>query len=112
MGKNKKGINNKVVTLYEPDGYDKFYVYVTYTIFNEKEILDDSFGDSQYINREDIDIKHYESNSDEEMPDWVTEDLIYDSLVEELEDEVDDWENENELKDLEDDTDEEDDENW
>lgn len=111
MSKNKKGLSTKVVTLYEPDGNDEFDVYVTYTIYNEEEVMDDSFGDSPYITREDIDIKHYESNNDEDLPDWVNDDLVYDSLLDELEEESE-WKDEEEETDFEDDDDEEEDDNW
>lgn len=111
MGKNKKGLNNKVITVYHPITDEDFDVYVTYTFYREEEVMDDSFGDSPYISREDIDIKHYESNSDEEVPEWITEDMVYQSLIEELEedhlweDEEDDYEEESDLDDDED-------ENW
>jgi len=64
-----------------------------------------------YISREDIDIKHFESNEDEDLPEWVNEDLVYEALIEELEEDYL-WEDEDD--DYEDDEDEFDDqeENW
>jgi hypothetical protein len=112
MGKSKKGLNNKVVTVYNPNGDDEFDVYVTYTFFNEEEDMDDSFGDSPYISREDVDIKHFESNDDEDLPEWVNEDLIYDALIEELEEDAL-WEDEDDdYEDEDDDFDDDQDENW
>ncbi len=110
MGKNKKGLNNKVITVYEPTGDDEFDVYVTYTFFKEEEVMDDSFGDSPYISREDVDIKHFESNDDYELPEWLTEDLVYDALIEELEEDSQ-WEDEEDDYDDED-IDDEEDSNW
>lgn len=111
MGKNKKGLHNRVITVYDPATDNDFEVYVTYTFFKEEEVMDDSFGDSPYISREDIDIKHYESNSDDDLPEWVTEELIYDSLIEELEDDYL-WEEEEDDYEEEEDFDDEEDENW
>jgi hypothetical protein len=111
MGKSKKGLNTKVVTIYDPNSSDEAEVYVSYSWYNEPEIIEDSYGDSNYINREDIDIKNYESNTDEDLPDWVSEDLVYESLIEELEDEhveEDDYEDD----DFKDNFDDDDDENW
>ena len=112
MGKSKKGLNTKVVTIYDPNSSDEAEVYVSYSWYNEPEIIEDFYGDSNYINREDIDIKHYESNTDEDLPDWVSEDLIYESLIEELEDEHVDEEEEYEDDDFKDDFGNDDDENW
>jgi len=112
MGKSKKGLNTKVVTIYDPNSPDEAEVYVSYSWYNEPEIIEDSYGDSNYINREDIDIKNYESNTDEDLPDWVSEDLVYESLIEELEDEHVDEEDDYEDDDFKDDFGDDDDENW
>ena len=112
MGKSKKGLNNKIVTVYHPITDEDFDVYVTYTFFKEEEIMDDSFGDSPYISREDVDIKHFESNSDEDVPEWVTEELVYESLIEELEEDHH-WEDEDEdYTEEDDDFGDEEEENW
>lgn len=113
MGKYKKGLNTKVVVIYDPNSSDETEVYITYSWFNEPEISDETQVDSFYVSREDIDIKHFESNSDEELPVWVNEDLVYESLIEELEyehniEEEDDYEEDDE----DDDFDADDDENW
>jgi hypothetical protein len=112
MGKSKKGLNTKVVTIYDPNSPDEAEVYVSYSWYNEPEIIEDSYGDSNYINREDIDIINYESNTDEDLPDWVSEDLVYESLIEELEDEHVDEEDDYEDDDFKDDFGDDDDENW
>ena len=52
---------------------------------------EDFFGESTF-NRENIDIKHFEPNNDEDMPSGVVEDLVYDSLIDELEIEFNDEE--------------------
>ena len=116
MSKSKKGLSNKVITVFNPNTDEEFEVYVTYEWYNESVFSDDLFGDLSF-SRENIDIKQFESNNDEDIPSWVIEDLVYDSLIDELEIEF----NEEELIDddiddyyKDDDTDETDetDENW
>jgi len=79
MGKKKKGLNNKIITVYHPITDEDFDVYVTYTFYKE-------------------------------VPEWVTEDMVYQSLIEELEEDHlwDDEEEDYEEEDLDD----EEDENW
>lgn len=121
MGKSKKGLNTKVVTVFDPNGDEEFEVYVTYSWYNDTNSVDDLFGDSSEISREDIDIKQFESNNDDDLPFWITEDLVYDSLIDELEieyidgdfeDDSDDDYNDNESFDDDDETDKDYDENW
>ena len=114
MSKSKKGLSNKVITVFNPNTDEEFEIYVTYEWYNESVFSDDLFGDLSF-SRENIDIKQFESNNDEDIPSWVIEDLVYDSLIDELEIEfneeelIDDDIDEDYYKD--DDTDETD-ENW
>jgi hypothetical protein len=114
MSKSKKGLSSKVITVFDPNTDEEFEVYVTYEWYNESVFSDDLFGELSF-NRENIDIKHFESNNDEDIPSWVIEDLVYDSLIDELEIEFNEEEllNEDEYDDYykDDDTDETD-ENW
>jgi hypothetical protein len=91
MSKSKKGLSNKVITVFDPNTDEEFEIYVTYEWYNESVFSDDLFGDLSF-SRENIDIKHFEPNNDEDMPSWVVEDLVYDSLIDELEIEFNDEE--------------------
>ena len=91
MSKSKKGLSSKTITVFNPNTDEEFEIYVTYEWYNESDFsddltekLDDFFGESSF-NRENIDIKHFEPNNDEDIPSWVIEDLVYDSLIDELE---------------------------
>lgn len=108
MGKSKKGLHTRVINVFDPESDEQFEIYVTFEKFNDNSFSDD-FSDVSYIDREDIDITHYESNSDEDIPFWVSEDLIYDYLIDELESEMD--ENED-FYDEDDEFSEEKDEDW
>ena len=112
MGKSKKGLNTKVVTIYDPNSSEEFEIYVSYSWFNEPDTNDDGYGDSYYVSREDIDIKHFESNNDDELPDWASEDLVYESLIEELEDEHINEDDDDDYEDSEFDSDFDNEENW
>lgn len=112
MGKFKKGLNTKVITIYDPNSSDESDVYVSYSWFNEPYVGEDNYGELFYINREDIDIKHFESNDDEELPEWASEDLVYESLIEELEDEHTDEDEDYEVNESDDKFDDDNDENW
>jgi hypothetical protein len=87
----KKGLNTKIITVFNPDNDDDFELFVTYEILDSD--LNDDDDDTYYNVDGDVDIKSYESNNDEDMPKWVTEDLVYSSLFEELELEEEDEEN-------------------
>ena len=98
MSKLKKGLSSKTITVFNPNTDEEFEIYVTYEWYNESDFsddltekLDDFFGESSF-NRENIDIKHFEPNNDEDIPSWVVEDLVYDSLIDELEIESEDEE--------------------
>jgi len=105
MDKNKKGLNTQVVTVYNSDTDDEFEVYVSYFLLNEKGFSNNLLNHDDVIDEDDIQIQHFESNNDVDIPEWVTENLVLESLIEELSlDKLDDdgfWDNENEF-----------DENW
>lgn len=79
---NKKGLHTKVITVFNPDNDDDFELFVTYEIL-ESDLVDDE--ETFYDITGDVDVKSYETNGDEDVPDWVTEDLVYDALLVELE---------------------------
>jgi len=88
---NKKGLNNRVLTVYQPDTDEEFELFVTYEHINK----DNSFEeDDLFIDNNDVDIKSYEPNNEvDELPDWLTEDMVYEALYGELElDELDEEE--------------------
>jgi hypothetical protein len=60
MSKSKKGLSNKVITVFDPNTDEEFEIYVTYEWYNESVFSDDLFGDLSF-SRENIDIKHFES---------------------------------------------------
>jgi hydroxymethylpyrimidine pyrophosphatase-like HAD family hydrolase len=91
MSKSKKRLNSKVITVFDPNTDEEFEVYVTYEWYNESDFSEE-FSEESTFNRENIDIKHFEPNNDEDMPSWVVEDLVYDSLIDELEIEFNDEE--------------------
>ena len=91
MSKSKKGLSSKTITVFNPNTDEEFEIYVTYEWYNESVFSDDLFGDLSF-SRENIDIKHFEPNNDEDIPSWVVEDLVYDSLIDELEIESEDEE--------------------
>jgi hydroxymethylpyrimidine pyrophosphatase-like HAD family hydrolase len=91
MSKSKKGLSSKVITVFDPNTDEEFEVYVTYEWYNESDFSEE-FSEESTFNRENIDIKHFEPNNDEDMPSWVVEDLVYDSLIDELEIEFNDEE--------------------
>jgi hypothetical protein len=88
MKKSKKGLNTKVINVFDPESDEEFELYVTFEKFNNTDYSED-FMDIGYIDRESVDIKHFESNNDEDVPFWVTEELVYDYLIDELEIEID-----------------------
>lgn len=88
---NKKGLNNRVLTVYQPDTDEEFELFVTYEHINK----DNSFEeDDLFIDNNDVDIKSYEPNNEvDELPYWLTEDMVYEALYGELElDELDEEE--------------------
>ena len=80
----KKGLNTKTITIFDLDnGYD-FELFVTYEIMDSD--IDDE--DDSFFNVDgEIDIKSYISSTDEDIPEWITEDMIYNSLIEDLQNE-------------------------
>lgn len=114
MGKNKKSLSSKVVTVFNPENDEEFDVYVTYSWIEED---DDDYENEVYDgipNEDNIDIKQFESDTDEDLPDWVTEELVYEVLIDEIShDDTDDYDDEDEfVDDDEDDTYEIGDNNW
>jgi hypothetical protein len=78
----KKGLNTKTIVVVNPDNGDEFELFVTFEIIDNELIEDD---DTYFGVDDDIDIKSYESTCEEETPEWVNEELVYDSIIEELE---------------------------
>lgn len=114
MGKNKKSLSSKVVTVFNPENDEEFDVYVTYSWIEEDN---DDYENEVYdgiLNEDNIDIKQFESDTDEDLPDWVTEELVYEVLIDEIShDDTDDYDDEDEfVDDDEDDTYEIGDNNW
>lgn len=114
MGNSKKGLNNRILIVNNPNTDEEFKVFVTFSWYNEPIDDNETIG---ALTREDIDIKQIESDSDIDLPHWVTEDLVYESLFTELEIESDEEEEFN-FEDTDDDDylddliSEDDDENW
>lgn len=79
---NKKGLNTRVITVFNPDNDEDFELFVTYEIL-ESDLVDDE--ETFYDITGDVDIKSYDTNGDEDVPEWVSEDLVYDALLVELE---------------------------
>lgn len=112
MGNSKRGLITRVITVTNPETGDEFEVYVTYEKFNNEDLSDELFSESSFV-PEDVDIKHFESDTDEELPEWVTEDLVYDSLIIDLEDNYEDEDEDDEFfDDFEEDEEEETNEDW
>lgn len=79
---NKKGLNTRVITTYHPDTDEEFELFVTYEYINK----DDSDEEEGLFVDDEIDIKSYEPNNEvDELPSWLTEDIVYESLYSELE---------------------------
>jgi hypothetical protein len=86
---NKKGLNTKIITVFNPENDDDFELFVTYEIL-DSDLFDDE--DTYYDIDGDIDLKSYEPNNDDEIPEWVNEDLVYEALLEEIDSEQDEGE--------------------
>lgn len=95
----KKGLITKVITVYNSQTDDEIELFVTYEIVDSENLEDDeTYFNSNY----EIDIKSFEPNDEsEELPEWVTEDMVYEALYAELE--IDEFEEE-ELTEEEEDT--------
>jgi hypothetical protein len=78
----KKGLNTKTIVVTNPDNGDEFELFVTFEIIDNELIEDD---DVYFDIDDNVDIKSYESTCEEEIPEWVNEDMVYDSIIEELE---------------------------
>lgn len=92
MNNNKKGLETKVVTVYDDNTDQEFDVYVSYYISDDYE---------NSLDEELFQIVHFESNNDMDIPEWVTETLVLESLIEShLSDEIDEidkWDDETEF---------------
>lgn len=92
MSNNKKGLETKVITVYDDNTDNEFEVYVSYYISDDYE---------NSLDEELFQIVHFESNSDIDLPEWVTETLVLESLIENhLSDEMDNidkWDDETEF---------------
>jgi hypothetical protein len=75
----KKGLQNKLVTVFNPENDDEFELFVSYEKLNET----DSYEDNDfYIHSHDFDIKNYVSSNNDEIPEWLTEEMVHNSLNE------------------------------
>jgi hypothetical protein len=86
----KKGLYTKTIVVFNTDDDYIFELFVTYE-FLDSDIVDED--DLYFFTNNDIDIKSYVSNNDEEIPNWVTDEMVYDSLMDELQNEDIDDEN-------------------
>jgi hypothetical protein len=113
MGNSKRGLLTRVITVSDPETGDEFEIYVTYEKFIDESTDDELLIDSTFV-PEDVDIKHYESDTDDELPEWVTEDLVYDALVKDLEDDYEEEDEDDDVfyDDFDEENEEETDENW
>ena len=87
MGKFKNGLNSKIITVINPETDEELDLYVSYEVINE-DGLDDDFDEIGGFSDNVIDIKHFEPNDDVEMGEWVNEDLVYESLLGELDNDL------------------------
>lgn len=114
MAKNKKGLSSKVVTVYDPMSDEEFNLYVTYCWVEDKNY--DDYLHHEFdgvVSEDDLDIKQYESDSDEDIPHWVTEEMVYEALAEDLEEEYEeDYEDEDDDYEEEEDDDYNTDDDW
>lgn len=96
---NKKGLNTRVITVFHPDTDEEFELFVTYEYINKDDSDED---DNLFMDNNEVDIKSYEPNNEvDELPTWLTEDMVYEALYDELE--IDEFEEE-ELTEEEEDT--------
>ena len=96
---NKKGLNTRVITVFHPDTDEEFELFATYEYINKDDSDED---DNLFMDNNEVDIKSYEPNNEvDELPTWLTEDMVYEALYDELE--IDEFEEE-ELTEEEEDT--------
>ena len=96
---NKKGLNTRVITVFHRDTDEEFELFVTYEYINKDDSDED---DNLFMDNNEVDIKSYEPNNEvDELPTWLTEDMVYEALYAELE--IDEFEEE-ELTEEEEDT--------
>jgi hypothetical protein len=75
----KKGLEAKLITVFNPENGEEFEVFVTYEFLNEN-MLDEE--EELYNYNYGFDIKNYVSSNNDDIPDWLTEEMIYSSLSE------------------------------
>lgn len=80
---NKKGLKTKNITVFHPDTDEEFELFVTYEYINKD---DSDEEDDLFIDNHGVDIKSFEPNNEvDEIPTWLTEDIVYEALYGELE---------------------------
>jgi len=75
----KKGLEAKLITIFNPENSEEFEVFVTYEFLNEN-MLDEE--EELYNYNYSFDIKNYVSSNNDDIPDWLTEEMVYGSLNE------------------------------
>jgi hypothetical protein len=92
MNNNKKGLQTKVITVYDDNTDQEFDVYVSYYV-------SDDYNNS--LDEDLFQVVHFESNNDVDLPEWVNEIMVLESLIEShISDEIDEmdkWDNESEF---------------
>jgi hypothetical protein len=92
MNNNKKGLQTKVITVYDDNTDQEFDVYVSYYV-------SDDYNNS--LDEDLFQVVHFESNNDVGLPEWVNEIMVLESLIEShISDEIDEmdkWDNETEF---------------
>jgi len=92
MSNNKKGLETKVITVYDDNTDNEFDVYVSYYVSDDYE---------NSLDEELFQIVHFESNNDMDLPEWVTETMVLESLIDghlsDQIDEIDKWDDETEF---------------
>jgi hypothetical protein len=75
----KKDIEAKLITVFNPENGDEFEVFVTYEFINDNLLEED---EEIYMYNYGFDIKSYVSSNNEDVPEWMTEEMVYHSLSE------------------------------
>ena len=75
----KKDIEAKLVNVFNPENGEEFEVFVTYEFINDNLLEED---EEMYMYNYGFDIKSYVSSNNEDGPEWMTEDMVYHSLSE------------------------------
>jgi hypothetical protein len=75
----KKDIEAKLISVFNPENGDEFEVFVTYEFINDNLLEED---EEIYMYNYGFDIKSYVSSNNEDVPEWMTEEMVYHSLSE------------------------------